>query len=139
MPIAGTIVSFDVTDQMGLVELADGRVVKFGRTACKDLERALPTAGMRVAVDDIEPGFRGALRAKSVVVEGVYVQASASGFSPDVGAQLQDGFGLIATTALFDLGPGNSLTHDVDASVGDCYALVRLNTERSRKAIGGGA
>lgn len=58
----GVIESFDQTDAVGSIRLADGRVVRFGRSACA----FEPVVGAQVEVLGTTPGFRGALKATSL-------------------------------------------------------------------------
>ncbi len=62
MSDAGVIESFNQTDAVGSIRLADGREVRFGRSAC-GFE---PVAGTHVEVVGTTPGFRGVLKATAV-------------------------------------------------------------------------
>jgi hypothetical protein len=62
----GTVQRFDPADGLGDIALDDGATVRFGLGDCVEFRSIVPAAGLRVIVEDIRPGFRGALRATKV-------------------------------------------------------------------------
>jgi hypothetical protein len=70
--LRGEILSFDPVDGLGVIELEDGRQVRF---SMRHLQLAgAPLPGKAVIVDDIEPGYAGQLRA-TVVREAAEAQS----------------------------------------------------------------
>jgi hypothetical protein len=62
--LAGTITAYDGADQLGTIELEDGRTVRFGVSSCPEFFR--PEPGTAVIVSDLVPGYKGRLKARTV-------------------------------------------------------------------------
>jgi len=65
LPAAAKIESYVLADAVGVLRLADGGEVRFGRSACKGFE---PVGGASVILEELAPSARG-LRAKVVTLD----------------------------------------------------------------------